>query len=312
MAILMRETKPPETGPVSRRLALVLNDKAGALLAAADTGPGLPDLARQAGFEVVAMPRDGTLAERIAAARDSAAPILVVAGGDGTVACAAAVLQGGDAALGVIPCGTMNLLAKDLRIPVDDHAAAFGVLARGRVQPIDLGDMAGHVFSCAVMLGTPARLGHHREEGRRRGNGPAGWLHFARAALRAVRRHRALRLEVSVDGVAHRLHTPALTITVNALDDSTGRLFGRSCLDGGELVIYAVRRVSVGALLRLAVNTLRGRFDYDKSVTILRGQSISIAGAAAALRVLIDGEEQLLASPVEAKLLPRALRVVAG
>src|ERR1044071_6950135 len=51
-------------------------------------------------------------------------PVLVAAGGDGTLSAVADVLRGTDTALGVIPVGTMNHFAKDLGIPLDAGEAA--------------------------------------------------------------------------------------------------------------------------------------------------------------------------------------------
>ena len=51
--------------------------------------------------------------------------MLVIAGGDGTIACAAQQIVGTDVTLGILPFGTMNLLAVDLGIPVGNIAAAM-------------------------------------------------------------------------------------------------------------------------------------------------------------------------------------------
>lgn len=83
-----------------------------------------------------------------------------MAGGDGTVACAARVLAGGAMPLGILPSGTMNLLARDLAIPIGDLAAAVVCLAEGMPRAIDVGEVGDrhrvafrHVF-CLV----PTRL----------------------------------------------------------------------------------------------------------------------------------------------------------
>ena len=49
---------------------------------------------------------------------------VVVAGGDGTAACAAQQLAGGDAELGLLPLGTLNHLARDLGLPTELEDAA--------------------------------------------------------------------------------------------------------------------------------------------------------------------------------------------
>ncbi|WP_369122593.1 diacylglycerol/lipid kinase family protein, partial [Clostridioides difficile] len=54
-----------------------------------------------------------------AAAAQPGIEAVVVAGGDGSMACAAAVMAGRDTPLGLLPLGTMNLLAKDLGLPID-------------------------------------------------------------------------------------------------------------------------------------------------------------------------------------------------
>ena len=307
MAAKLRQTAPVDAPAARRTAALVLNEKAGALLAAG--GQHLRDRMVAAGLDLMPL-ADGPLPALVAQADVSAADVIVVAGGDGTIACAAETLAGTGRLLGLIPSGTMNLLAKDLGIPVEDPDAAIALLAHGTARGIDVGDIGGHVFLCAAMLGSPARIGHHREDGRRRGNGFFGWLHVGRALLRALRRHRALRLTVTVDGRGYNLRTPSLTITVNALDEASGRAFGRARLDGGRLFLYAVQHRSLSGLLRILVSAARGRLGSAPDVTVLHGQNITIAGTGAALRVLIDGEEHLLATPLHARIRPGALSII--
>jgi diacylglycerol kinase family enzyme len=308
MAAKLRETALVDAPAARRTAALVLNEKAGALLAAGG-GQQLRDRVVAAGLELVPL-ADGPLPALVAQADASDADVIVVAGGDGSIACAAEILAGTGRLLGLIPSGTMNLLAKDLGIPVDDPEAAIALLADGTARHIDVGDIGGHVFLCAAMLGSPARIGHHREDGRRRGNGFFGWLHVGRALLRALRRHRALRMTVTVDGRPYKLRTPSLTITVNALDEATGRAFGRARLDGGSLFLYAVQHHSLGGLLRILFNAARGRLGSDPNVRVLHGRDVTIAGTGAALRVLIDGEEHLLPTPLRARIRPGALSII--
>jgi diacylglycerol kinase family enzyme len=302
------QDKPAHTA--ARRLALVLNDKAGALLAGGDHADQLRARLEQAGVTLQEV-ADGTLPDRIEAAAASGADAIVVAGGDGTVACACQVVAGKNLTLGVVPAGTMNLLAKDLRLPIDDVKASADLLAAGTTRLIDAGQVGDTIFACACMLGAPARIGHHREVGRHRGNGLFAWLHVARAAWRALRRNRAHRLILRVDGTAHRVKTLSLTITVNALDDASGHAFGRTVLDGGTLCAYVVRRHSFWNLLRAAVRMTTGA-SKDPAVKRLDGSIIEVDSKyAAALRILIDGEEHLLPPPLRFTVRPRALRMIA-
>ncbi len=309
------ETAPDGGG--RRSLALVMNAKAGALLGEASGAGTLEQQLRaeSAGLEVVA--DAGTLPERVAEAVATGSDCVVVAGGDGTMACAAQSLAGTGTALGLIPCGTMNLLARDLGLDPDDRAANVRLLSGGRERAIDVGEVAGadgaaHVFLCASMIGTPARLSRHREAGRNRGNGALAWARFGLAAMRALAVNRSTRLELVVDGVVRQVRTPSLTVTVNKLDDAAGRLFGRSCLDGGRLAVYLVHRNGVLAQLGLLLRTaLRGNLKAPE-IEVIEAGAVEVRSRHAAIHVLVDGELRLLAPPLLYSLRPGALRVIAA
>jgi diacylglycerol kinase family enzyme len=314
---------PPATrNNALRHIVIVPNARAGALLGRDDPGAELERLFRAAGAEVQSVPHDaGTLPERMEQARRTAAGCIVVAGGDGTIACAAQALAGTpDAAdgpaLGIIPSGTMNLLAKDLRIPVGDTERAISALMDGSVRAIDVGEVGGsgtaaHVFTCASMLGTPVALGRHREAGRHAGGGPLAWLSLVAAGVRALRRNRSIRLTLVCNGKRMKIRSPSVTITVNPLDDAAGRPFGRSCLDGGQLSIYIVRHNTPWRLLRVLVHAITSGSLHDRGIDVLRTGELVIESRKRALHVLVDGEDRLLEPPLHYRIRPRALRVVA-
>ena len=296
-----------------RSMGLVANAKAGALLAD-DGGAFHALLERQASVLHVVGEDSGTLPERVAKAAEN--DCVVVAGGDGSVACAAQALAGSGTVLGVIPCGTMNLLARDLGLDPDDREAAIRALSEGRVRAIDVGEVAGrdgppHRFLCASMIGTPARLSRHREAGRDRGNGPLAWASFALAALRALVRNRSMRLVLRMGGVERIVRTPSLTITVNRLDDEAGHSFGRSCLDGGRLAVYLVQRDSALAQLRLLLRTAWSGTLRAPNIEVIDTDTVEIGSRHAAIHVLVDGERRLLQPPLHYTIRPGALKVMA-
>jgi len=210
----------------------------------------------------------------------------------------------------------MNLLARDLKIDPADTASAARIVVEGCARPIDMGEVTGaqdgpHVFLCASMLGTPARLSRHREAGRQHGNGARAWARFAQAAARALHRNRSMRLVLRCNGQVLKRRTPSLTITVNALDDSSARLFGRTALDGGELVLYLVPRSSVLAQVSLLLRAaLSGRLRAP-DVEIIRTAALEIDGPVTAFHVLVDGEMRLLKPPLHYAIRAGAVHVIA-
>ena len=298
----MRNAKP---------VAVVMNGAAGALLDRADAAVELTTQFTAAGLAPHFVEQDaGNLPERIALATRMGVSVVVVAGGDGTVACAAQALAGSEMTLGILPFGTMNLLAKDLGIPVGDTEAALRVLASGTAREIDVGEVNGRVFLCASMLGLPARLARHREA-ERASSRLRLWFRFGSAALRGIRRDKKMRLAVGIQERIMRLRVSSLTIAANALDDPSGRMFGRSRLDGGELAMYVIAHLDVGDLARLAWAALRGDWQHTRAIREHRAGEIAIGADRASLRVMNDGEVMLLQPPLHYRIRPRALRVMA-
>lgn len=86
-------------------------------------------------------------------------PVVVAAGGDGTLNAVVKGLAGSSTALGVLPTGTMNVFARELGIPYDHLERAFEVILEGHVKEVDLFEangtpfvqMAGFGFDAAVI-----------------------------------------------------------------------------------------------------------------------------------------------------------------
>ncbi len=297
-----------------RRVAVVLNAKSGALLTAEDDGgAALTELFARDGMQARFIGDEaGTLPERIAAALSEEPDAVVVAGGDGTVACAAQVMHGKtDIPLGILPFGTANLLAKDLRLPIGDPAAAIAALGRGRVLAIDVAEVNGHLFLCAAMLGLSTRLGRHRENAR------GQTLDFLRrmplAALRNVLRPRTLRGELSVGGETIGIRASAATVTVNPMEEATGLRFAREKLDGGTLVFYEVRARGVAGWARFLGRVVTGRWRRDPGLREWSAGRMRLERRGqAATHVMVDGELRLLESPLDFVCHPGALRVLTG
>lgn len=83
------------------------------------------------------------LAARFAAEGE---PVVIAAGGDGTLNEVVSGLAGSKTLLGVLPAGTMNVFAREMGIPFDSLERAFAVIERGFVKEVDLFEANGSPF----------------------------------------------------------------------------------------------------------------------------------------------------------------------
>lgn len=85
-------------------------------------------------------------------------PVIVGAGGDGTLSLLARDLLGTKTALGIIPAGTMNVFASEMGIPLSGFDAAHKVLCQGRVREVDMFSANGIPFLQMCGAGFDARV----------------------------------------------------------------------------------------------------------------------------------------------------------
>lgn len=97
----------------------------------------------------------GHASEIAAQAAAEGTDIVVAIGGDGTINEIGRALIHTDTAMGIIPCGSGNGLARHLHIPMEPRAA-INVLNAGLVKTIDYGIIDKHPFFCTCGVGFDA------------------------------------------------------------------------------------------------------------------------------------------------------------
>lgn len=125
----------------------------------------------------------------------SGVDLVLASGGDGTVTACVAGVAGTGIPLGVLPCGTGNLLARNLSLPLALDEALMVALT-GADRRLDVGVANGRPFVVMAGIGFDADLlGGASEELKRR----AGWAAYVLSALPHLRR-RPARVALRADG----------------------------------------------------------------------------------------------------------------
>jgi diacylglycerol kinase family enzyme len=238
---------------------------------------------------------------------------IIVGGGDGTVASAARLLAGTGIALGILPLGTMNLMAKAIGMSANP-AEALAQLKDAEARVVDAGRVAGRLFLHHISFGIQPRMVKIRER-----LGYSSRFTKLLAGLRALfgvlLKPQSHRLVIEIDGEQRVIKAPALIISNNIYEDSAWLKQAR--LDEGLLGIYVLKPMSRTAFLRLALDLLRGRWRTNLNVSEEHASVVRIGRARRRFGRLrrniwatIDGELSLLHLPLTITSEPGAVTML--
>ena len=248
------------------------------------------------------------LMEAARAALAADAPIVVAGGGDGTVNAVASVVLDSGAVFGVLPMGTLNHFARDLRIP-PQLDAAIATLAAGHVALVDVGEVNGRIFLNNSSLGLYPDIVRDRQRQQRR-LGRGKWTAFGWATLAALKRYPFLSVRLTLGEQGHARRTPFVFIGNNEYQMQGFNIGERARLDGGTLSVYVAQRPTRFGLLKLALRALFGRLRQSREFHVFQAGEMVIETRHRRLRVATDGEVTVMTPPLRYRIRPAALPVI--
>ncbi|WP_040577678.1 diacylglycerol kinase family protein [Methylopila sp. M107] len=256
---------------------VLLNPRAGTLkdlkeeAGSKDPGQLVDEAFARAGKEVdvrMVPPRDlGSALDELGKGDDHEE--IIVGGGDGSLSRSLGRLLATGKIFGVLPFGTMNLLARDLGVPNDDMDEAIRALSTAEPARIDLASINGRPFHSISGLGFFAQMARAREAARGL-KGFGRYAAFGYAAFRAFFRSGRSRYQLVIDGAPVKVEATAVLITNNAFGDESWR---RERLDRGEIEVIVAHAGGWRDRFRLGAQVLRGGWRTNPLIEIFEAKS---------------------------------------
>lgn len=260
------------------------------------------------------LPADLPWVARQAAEKARVARTAVVAvGGDGTLNTVAQAAHAAGCAMGVVPRGTFNYLARTHGIPTDP-AAAVRLLLHAKPVPVQVAGINEHLFLVNASLGLYPDLLEDREAFKVR-FGRSRWVALWAAAVTLLRAQRPWRLRIEEGRTVRHVRTLTLFVGNNRLQLEQ---FGVQAspmpspgLATGRITAVMLRPVGTLAMLGLMLRGALGSLGDAQSVEHFEFERLLVRPMRGlgrrGVKVAFDGEVTRMRAPLEFRVLAKPL-----
>ena len=255
-------------------------------------------------YSIVKTEYAGHASQLAAAAVHDGVDVVVAIGGDGTINEIARSLVHTDTALGIIPCGSGNGLARHLRIPMEPKAA-IDIINRGEQLSIDYGKINNIPFFCTCGVGFDAFVSLKFAD-----SGKRGLLTYLENTLHESLTYQPEAYEIeNEEGTV--VHQAFLIACGNASQyGNNAYITPQASLMDGLMDITIIEPFTVLDVPSLSFQLFNKTIDQNSRVKTMRAKKIKIHRAQEGV-LHFDGDPLMAGKELEVEIIPKGLRVVA-
>ena len=228
---------------------------------------------------------------------------IVAVGGDGTVNEVASAITNTDAALGIIPLGSGNGLARFLKIPMDIKKA-IELIKHGNKKQIDYGEINQQKFFCTAGVGFDAHIGDvfSKMEGR-------GFWNYIKATLSEFRKYKAKKYNIQLNDKTISWEAFVITAANASQYGNNAHIAPLADIQDGKLEIVIMRSFPLIAALEIGIRLFLKNIHKSKYVETFHANKIIIKRESPDV-VHFDGEPVEMEEMLEIKVFPKGLNVI--
>ena len=240
------------------------------------------------------------LAREYAARRYDA---VIAVGGDGTVNEVGCGLIGTDTALGIIPCGSGNGLARHLGIPIDPFKAVKW-LDKSIFTDIDYGTMNGQPFFCTCGVGFDAKVSDSFSK-----SGSRGVLTYLESIMKEIATYHNETYKLSFDNSSETFE--AFFITCANADQWGNNAFiaPTASLQDGLLDVIAAHPFGVVDAPLIAFQLFNRQIDKNPKVDVRKCNGVTITRQKEG-PAHYDGDPVIMGREIRIEIVPSGLKVL--
>ncbi len=245
----------------------------------------------------------GHAAELARQAASRAFDIAVAVGGDGTVNEVARSLVHTETALGIVPCGSGNGLARHLGIPMNP-SGALRVIADCNIEKLDYGMINDTPFFCTCGVGFDAFVSSKFAE-----SGKRGLLSYIENTLREGLKYRPDTYDIEVDG--EKQHYKAFLIACANASQYGNNVYiaPQASMSDGLMDVTIMEPFNVLEAPQIAIQLFNKSIDTNSRIRTFKCHRLHIHRNAPGV-IHFDGDPKQEGQDLDVRLVESAIHVV--
>ena len=254
-------------------------------------------------YELLMTEHAGHASELAHEAMERGVDIVVAIGGDGTVNEVARAIVHSQTALGIIPCGSGNGLARHLMIPMNIKRA-IGIINRDEIHELDYGLINGHPFFCTCGMGFDAFVSQKFAEAGKRGP-----ITYVENVLREGLKYEPETYEIQDEQGLTRAKAFLISCANASQYGNNAYIAPQASMSDGLLDVIIMEPFDVIEAPQISIEVFNKTLDKNSKIKTFRCQKLHIHRKQAGV-IHFDGDPVMTDADVDIELKPKGIRVV--
>ena len=254
-------------------------------------------------YEIAETHYSGHAYEIACAARDNGHAAAVAVGGDGTVNEVGRAIVGSATALGIVPCGSGNGLARHLMLPMEPRRAV-SVINRMAVHDLDYGLINSHPFFCTCGMGFDAFISMKFAEAGRRG--PVTYLENI---LREGARYKPETYEISDETGTSQRRAFLISCANASQYGNNAYIAPQASMSDGLLDVTIMEPFDIMEAPQLSIDMFNKTLDKNPNIHTFKTRSIHVHREAPGL-IHYDGDPVMADADVDISIVGHGIKII--
>ena len=254
-------------------------------------------------YNILMTERAGHASELAVSARDEGIDIVVAVGGDGTVNEVARSIVHSDTALGIIPCGSGNGLARHLMLPMN-LKKAIQIINRCEIHNLDYGVINGYPFFCTCGMGFDAFVSMKFAEAGKRGP-----ITYVENVLREGLKYKPETYEIEDENGKMRYKAFLISCANASQYGNNAYIAPQASMSDGLMDVIIMEPFDVLEAPQISIDMFNKTLDKSSKIKTFKCKKLRIHRKEAGV-IHFDGDPVMTDKDIEIELKEKGIRII--